>query len=170
MKSRTLVKFVKFDNKNINIQKSKNITPSVLKTRRWWFFCFFNESAPLGRFSHKVAMSVYLCVCLSVCLRHQMQFFPLQKKFWTLSKKSWIAKKEEEKDWIAPLSFLLSSHQTFHGEKRNLKKKKFFFRKSNCTYNFWTKSHPAPFFVASLFFQLTHWKAYGPSISEHLNF
>ena len=31
----------------------------------------FTNSAPLGRVSHRVAMSV----CLSVCLRHWVQFF-----------------------------------------------------------------------------------------------
>ena len=35
----------------------------------------FAELATLGRFSHKVMMSVCLCVCLFVCLRHRMQCF-----------------------------------------------------------------------------------------------
>ena len=45
----------------------------------WWQICssLFNESAPLSRFSHIVAMSVYLFVCLSVCLPvcYPVQFF-----------------------------------------------------------------------------------------------
>ena len=35
------------------------------------YLCIFTESAPLGRFSHRVAMSVF---CLIVCLRHRMHF------------------------------------------------------------------------------------------------
>ena len=35
------------------------------------YFYIFSESAPLGRFSHRVAMSGWLCVCL----RHWVQFF-----------------------------------------------------------------------------------------------
>ena len=39
----------------------------------------FTESAPLGQFSHRVALSVCLSVCLSVwmsgCLRHWEQSF-----------------------------------------------------------------------------------------------
>ena len=35
----------------------------------------FTESAPPGQISHRVPMSICLCFCLSVCLRHQMQLF-----------------------------------------------------------------------------------------------
>ena len=35
------------------------------------------ESAPLGRFSHKVSMYVCLSVCLSGCLRDRAQFLQL---------------------------------------------------------------------------------------------
>ena len=36
---------------------------------------FFTNSAPLGRVGHRVAMSVCGDVCVSVCLRHRVQFF-----------------------------------------------------------------------------------------------
>ena len=36
------------------------------------------------------------------------------------------------------------THQTFYGEKDSFQKS-WFSWKSNCTYNFWAKSHPAPF-------------------------
>ena len=36
-------------------------------------FPIFTESAPMVRFSHRVAMSVCLSVCLDVCLRHRVQ-------------------------------------------------------------------------------------------------
>ena len=35
----------------------------------------FTETAPLDRFSHRVAMSFCLFVCLSVCLHHRVQSF-----------------------------------------------------------------------------------------------
>ena len=35
----------------------------------------FTKSFSLGRFSHRVAMSICLCVCFFVCLRHRMHFF-----------------------------------------------------------------------------------------------
>ena len=47
------------------IAKFSRITPS------FQFLFIFTKSVLLGRFSHKVAMSV----CLCVYLRHQVQFF-----------------------------------------------------------------------------------------------
>ena len=38
-------------------------------------FCF-HQLGPLGRVGHRVAMSVCQDVCLCVCQRHQVQFFP----------------------------------------------------------------------------------------------
>ena len=40
-----------------------------------WIQRFFIESAPLGRFSHRNAISVCLSVCVCVVLRHRVQFF-----------------------------------------------------------------------------------------------
>ena len=55
----------------------------LYSSRTCIFSGIFTESAPLGRFSHRVAMSVVLCVvlCLVLCvvlcvvLRHRVQLF-----------------------------------------------------------------------------------------------
>ena len=48
-----------------------DITPSFTKPKLVWktqgWGVFFTESAPLGRFSHRIAISVCLSVCLCVC-------------------------------------------------------------------------------------------------------
>ena len=50
-------------------------TNSLFKRFSGFYRVIFTESAPLGRFSHRVAMSLCLSVCLSEVLRHRVQFF-----------------------------------------------------------------------------------------------
>ena len=78
---------------------------------RFFYYFFFTELAPLGRFSHRVAMSRCLSVCLSVC-----QFGPRKLFFKTSSKKNLHAKK------MQPLIFFFDPLQKMFVNHKKTKK------------------------------------------------